>query len=193
MLNSPSISTTDLAEEICKFMLENVTAAKVKTKKNIQDQNQKSKPWFDMECKLKKDNLRGLAKKLTKSPSDNNIRSQVSDARKSFKNIILAKKRRHRKNLVDELKSKKEDRNLKEFWKLFRKISPKNESDPRQPSMNEFRNYFEKLSYSSRSQDMPFLSQETGPLDFSITSKELLDASKTSMGKLPGWILHAMK
>ena len=95
-------------------------------------------PWFDKECKHAKEDLNSLAKKLAKSPLDKNARSQVFEAKKNFKKIILAKKRRHRKILVDELQNKQQMRNSKEYWKLFRKISPKSKSDPRQPSINEF-------------------------------------------------------
>ena len=53
--------------------------------------------------------------------------------------------------------------------------------------MTDFRNYFEKLSHSNRAQDTPSLSQENGPLDFLISVKELLDASKRlKFGKANG-------
>ena len=115
------------------------------------------------------------------------MRSQVFEAKKNFKKIILAKKRRHRKTLVDELQNKQQMRNSKEYWKLFRKISPKNKSDPRQPSINEFHDYFEKLSSSNRPQDTPPPCEESGPLDFTITIKELTNAAgRLKLGKAHG-------
>ena len=176
LIDSSTPSTTDLADKICKLMLENVSAAKVKTKKNIRGQGED--PWFDAECRLAKEDLSSLSKKLSKSPLDGGVRGRVFEAKKSFKKIVLAKKRRHRKKLVDELQNKKQDRNLRDFWKLFRKISPKNQSDPRQPGMTDFRNYFEKLSRSGREQDTPSLSRGNGPLDFPVSVEELTDASK---------------
>jgi hypothetical protein len=166
-------------------MLENASSADIKVKKtrteNLDD------PWFDTECKIEKENLNSLSKKLSKSPCDEKIRRKVFEAKKNFRKIILAKKRRHRKTLTDELQNKKQDRSLKDFWKIFRKISPKNKSDPRQPSMTDFRKYFENLSKSGRAQDTPSLSQSDGPLDFVITDEELLDANKRmKFGKAHG-------
>jgi hypothetical protein len=176
LINSSTPSTTDLADKICKLMLENASSADIKVKKNRTEIL--GDPWFDNECKFEKENLNSLSKKLSKSPSDQKIRRKVFEAKKNFKKIILAKKRRHRKTLTDELQNKKQDGNLKDFWKIFRKISPKNKSDPRQPSMTDFRKYFENLSKSGRAQDTPSLSHADGPLDFAITSEELVDASK---------------
>ena len=185
LIDSPPVSSSVLAGSICDFMLENVTAAKVKAKKNLDKKI--GEPWFDKECKLAKEDLNSHAKKLAKSPLDKNARSRVFEAKKSFKKIILAKKRRHRKILVNELQNKQQMRNSKEYWKLFRKISPKNKSDPRQPSINEFQDYFEKLSLSNRPQDIPPLSEERGPLDFIISIKELTNAAgRLKLGKAHG-------
>ena len=155
MIEGENSSTTDLASSICEFMLEVVSSAGIKAKKDFQDGEKTNEPWFDLECKTEKERLRNLSKYLTKNPSDKNPRSQISDVKKNFRRMILAKKRRHRKALVDKLQHEKYERNLIEHLKIFRKISPKSKSDQRQPSMTEFRRYFEKLSFLARSQNIP--------------------------------------
>ena len=186
LMNASQLNVVELAAGICELVIDTATSAGTKTKKTFElDRNEQ--PWFDKECKLEKEKLNGLAKKLCKSPTDKNARSLLFDTKKNFKRIVLAKKRRHRKNLVRQLQDNSKDRTLKEHWKLFRKISPKNSSDPRQPSMRDFQKYFEKLSKSNREQDIPSLSQENGPLDYEISSSELTKASsKLRQGKAHG-------
>ena len=187
MIEGENNSTTDLASSICEFMLEVVSSAGVKAKKGFRDGEKTNEPWFDLECKTEKERLRNLSKYLTKNPSDENTRSQISDAKKNFRRMILAKKRRHRTVLVDKMQHEKYERNLKEHWKLFRKISPKSKSDQKQPSMTEFLRYFEKLSFSARTQNIPPPCQQNGPLDFSISTEELTDArNRLKLGKSHG-------
>ena len=158
-------------------MLDSVSNAKVKIKKRAEDLNKKSEVWFDNECRLSKENMNHVSKKFSKTPKDNLLRRQVFEAKKNFKKIILTKKRKYRKKLVDDLQNS-ERKNSKDFWKKLRKLSPKNISDPRQPSITEFREYFQNLSHSDRPQDVPPLNQENGPLDFIISLEELTDAAK---------------
>ena len=187
LMMAGSLNVAELAAGICDLMIDTAKSSGTKTKKSFNELNKNEQPWFDKECKLEKEKLNGLAKKVRKSPTDNNARSLLFDTKKNFKRIVLAKKRRHRKKLVCQLQDNSTDRTLKEHWKLFRKISPKNISDPRQPSMRDFQKYFEKLSKSSRAQNIPSLSQEIGPLDQEISPSELAKAgSKLKQGKAHG-------
>ena len=70
------------------------------------------------------------------------------------------------------LESKRDTGTQKEFWDIFRKISPKNRKDPVQPSMEKFFDHFQNLSKSARSQT------NKGPLDYEIELDELEYASK---------------
>ena len=89
--------------------------------------------------------------------------------------------------LVDKLQHEKYEKNLKENKKHFRKDSQKTKSGQRQPSMTEFRRYFEKLSSSTRTQNIPSPSQQNGPLDFSISMEELTNArNRLKLGKSHG-------
>ena len=178
VLNSDNISSISLAASIKEILFQNITDAKVKTKKIPNEENNKSESWFDNECKSEKEKLRSLAKKMRSAPNDIKLRNDVFHAKKSFKKIILAKKRRHRTNIFKNLQDKRGDRNIKDFWKIFRKLSPKSNSNPTQPSIANFSKYFEKLSNTDRTQDFPKPSEANGPLDYEITEKELEDAGK---------------
>ena len=186
LMNASYPDTQELASNICKFMLETVTLANVKEKKafNVDHGNE---PWFDNECKSEKDKLNKLSKKLGKTPGDKIIRKQVFETKKKFKRIVLAKKRRHRNKLVSDLQTDKQERNIKQYWKTFRKLSPKCKSDPRLPSIIEFRNYFEKLSKAKRTPNIPTPCENEGPLDYEISREELEAAGgKLKQGKAHG-------
>ena len=122
-----------------------------------------------------------------KTKPDLETRRNAFDAKKEFKKIILAKKRRHRNSVYQKLQEQRQELNHKEFWKVFRKISPKSEKESTQPSLYEFRKYFEKLSHTNRAQDFPGESPEIGPLDDAITIKELENAgARLRLGKSTG-------
>ena len=135
-------------------------------------------PWFDKECLESKKHISNLGKKLAQNPSDHSARTSVLEAKRYFRKITLAKKRRYRKNLLSDLEKKRSCGKAKDFWKTLRKISPKNKKDTVQPSMSEYMNHFKTISNSTRAQDTPDVSEEIGPLDFDITLEELSDASK---------------
>ena len=124
---------------------------------------------------------------MKKSPFDNPFRKQLREAKKEFRKIIMAKKRRYRTNIFHKLQDEKASHNKKEYWKIFRKISPKNKKGTVKPGLAEFRNYFEKLSNTERTQDFPDLCMENGPLDYNISLKELEEAGrKLKLGKSVG-------
>ena len=103
LISLPGTSATDLAGNICELMLDSVSNAKVKVKKRAEDLDKKTAIWFDNECRLSKENLNHVSNKFSKSPKDNLLRQQVFEAKKNFKKIILAKKRKYRKKLVNDL------------------------------------------------------------------------------------------
>ena len=187
LLNTGDISPISLAASIKEIIFENINDAKVKVKKSSSQEKTNSEPWFDKECESEKSRLNFLAKKMRSSPNDNDCRKDVFQAKKSFNRIITAKKRRYRANLFNDLQDKRKNRNIKEYWKVFRKISPKNKSNCVQPSMSTFKNYFEKLSNTDRPQKSIEKSDSIGPLDYEITEKELEDAGKNlKAGKSTG-------
>ena len=79
----------------------------------------------------------------------------LTQKKKQFKKITLAKKCRYSRKLFEKLHGEKQEGNKKEFWKILRKISPENNKGFIQPNLNEFRKYFEKLSKSDRVLNFP--------------------------------------
>ena len=180
LLNSKNINHSELAAGIKNILWDNTKTSNLRHKKVAQRQSQ---PWFDYECKNLKNNLNTVGNKLKKDPGNQTIREILFQEKRNFKKVITAKKRRYKENIISELDTKKHEGNQKEFWKIFNKISPKNKSDPVQPTLDDFFKYLKKTSNSSTHQEIPSESLENGPLDFTISYKELED----SFGKLkPG-------
>ena len=100
--------------------------------------------------------------------------------KKALKRTILSKKRQYKHKMLSLLESKRDSGTQKEFWDIFKKISPKNRKDPVQPSLKKFFDHFQNLSNSSRTQNIPGVSTATGPLDYEI-SRDELEASSVKM------------
>ncbi len=180
LLNTHISNPSNLAGEIRDILWRNTELSDLRKRKQ-DEAHTKSEPWFDKECSDCKKDISNLGKKLAKNPSDQTIRTSVSSAKKYFRKIALAKKRRYKRNIVNDLEMKKSRGKAKDFWKTLRKISPKNKSDTVQPTLTEYMHHFKTISNSTRSQDIPEPSKDAGPLDFEITLKELLDASSKNL------------
>ena len=182
---STDLTPTELAKEIKILLLENVKTSKIRQKKIA---NSDSDPWFDSECKRKKENIGRLGNKIKRSPTDQSLRMELSGVKKEFKRTVLQKKRRYKDKMFSILESKREDGTPKEFWNIFKKISPKCKKDSVQPSMKKFFDYFKTLSKSSRALTVPPLSLVEGPLDYEIIDEELeFAAKKLKFGKASGY------
>ena len=173
LLSNVSLSPVELAKSIKLLLLENTKTSCLREKKTINDDNRNSQPWFDSECNMKKNEINKLGKAVRKCPLDSSARSDLNNAKKSFKRTILAKKRHYRQKMLSLLESKRNDGTQKEFWDLFRKISPKNKKEAVFPSLKKFFDHFQNLSNSSRSQNIPGTSGVQGPLDYEISLEEL--------------------
>ena len=90
--------------------------------------------------------------------------------------------------MMSLLESKRNEGTQKDFWNIFRKISPKTKKGMVQPSMKKFFDHFKNLSESSRAQDFPSLSSDSGPLDYEIVLEELEECcKKLRYGKANGY------
>ena len=179
LLGSSGVGSVGLAVGIKEIIFENIVDAKVRAKKcPTDDEGGRSEPWFDRECEEEKKKLNCLAKKMRGSPDGGACRREVLGAKKAFRRIIMAKKRRYRSNIFKNLQDRGRGGNIGDFWRVFRKLSPKGGTSPVQPSISDFRVYFEKLSNTSRGQEFPGPSGEVGPLDYEISEKELEDGEK---------------
>ena len=184
--DSDDLSPTELAKQIQLLLIENTKTSNMREKKKNADK--KTEPWFDAECRLKKEHVNHLGNKIKKSPSDQSLRILLSKEKKEFKRTILIKKRHHKEKMINILESKRDSGTPKEFWDIFKKISPKSKMNPVQPSMKKFFDYFKGLSKSSRALSVPPISNIEGPLDYEMIVDELeYAAKKLKFGKALGY------
>ena len=54
-------------------------------KKNAEN---KSEPWFDAECRLKKEHINHLGNKIKKSPLDQSLRTMLSEEKRSSNGLL---------------------------------------------------------------------------------------------------------
>ena len=88
--------------------------------------------------------------------------------------------------------SKRSDGTPKEFWNIFKKISPKRKRDSVQPTMKKFYDHFKELSNSSRDPSVPPVCHLDGPLDYEMLVDELeYAAKKLKFGKACGVDNHS--
>ena len=190
LCSSEYVNPLKIVTEIKSLLMENTKLSLKMKKAASPNEGVKSEPWFDHECREKKEELRSLANKLRKKPScgDLAVRNSLCEAKRNFKRIIATKKRHYKQKAVSELEYKKNGGTPKEFWNLFRKISPKSKRNTVMPNMLKFVEHFKKISNSSRPLNMPPVCSDTGPLDFIITLEELSKAAdRLKFGKAFGY------
>ena len=73
--------------------------------------------------------------------------------------------------------NKRNENSPKAFWKMLKKISPKQRHDSAHISPHAFSEYFKKLLNTSKPVDIPPDDEENGPLDYSINMEEIKKAS----------------
>jgi hypothetical protein len=184
---SSSLKPFELATKIKSLLLENTKISAIKAKKAM-PQEGKPETWFDNECRVKKEKLRSLANKLNKTPGNAEVRSILNESKRDFKRIIAIKKSQHKQKAISELEDKKHEGTPKEFWNLFRKISPKSQKNRVVPDISKFFEHFNKISNSARQLDIPPVCNVDGPLDFIITHEELSEATdRLKLGKAFGF------
>ena len=188
-LCSSDLKPLEIANKIKALLMENTKVSGLKERRNQNDhKGWKSEPWFDHECRIKKENLRTLANKVKKTPNNAESRKMLTETKRDFKRTIAIKKRQQKEKAVSELESKKNDGTPKEFWKIFRKISPKSQKNNTMPNITKFTEHFRSISTSARPLNIPPVCDDVGPLDFIITSEELSRASeKLKLGKAFGY------
>ena len=100
----------------------------------------------------------------------------------------MKKKKSYKGKMMSLLENKRYEGTQKDFWNIFRKISPRTKKGVIQPSMKKFYDHFQNLSNSSRAQDFPSLSTGSGPLDYEIALEELEECcKKLRYGKANGY------
>ena len=184
--NAEDLTPGQFANKVRLLLLENTKTSGIREKKKSDDKGED--PWFDAECTSKKNLVRHFGNRVQKSPSDSSLRLALSNEKKSFKRIVLAKKRQYKQKMLHLMESKRGNGTPKEYWNIFRKISPKSKRETVQPSLKKFFDHFQDLSQSKRAQAVPPVCKGNGPLDFEIIEEELEKcAKKLKLGKASGY------
>lgn len=158
--------------------------------------SQKTKPqkqdalWFDLECKLEKENLRALGSYITKHTQNNqSLRQHLYQKKKQFKSLCRTKKSRCYTS-IDKLNFN----NPKQLWKEIRALFNvrKNLSGQNCPvEIDKVFTHFKNLNKSENTGNIEDYystdSEETGVLDFEIAPDEIIKAiGKLKLNKSPG-------
>ena len=94
-----------------------------------------------------------------------------------MKRMVTRKKRAHKETILHQMTQKKNENNQKDFWKLLKKISPKNNNDSLNVPPHSFLDHFKTVLVSNTPGDKPPENSEGGPLDYTINIEELKGAS----------------
>ena len=173
-----------VAREITNILIKN--ASQCNRKKSKPKKREASQPWFDQECERKKNIIRNLGKNLRNNPSDQEKRKELRVEKKTLKKLVKVKKILHKNNIVNKMVNLRSSC-PRDFWKLFRRISPNKDSSTGGIHPDSFGTYFKTLLNSKENVDIPADNQENGILDYEISSEEINDASPIlKLGKSHG-------
>ena len=175
ILRSETTNPISIANEIREILMNNATNCNIK-KKKVQNDEQKSAPWFDKSCTKKKNEIRKLGNAVKKNPNERETRTELMSQKKILKKLIRAKKTVYKNNTINKMRSMKNS-SPKQFWNLFRKLSPNKESSTGEIHPDSFGTFFKTLLTSKDGINIPEDSNTNGELDYEITLKELKEAS----------------
>ena len=140
--------------------------------------NSNDQPWFDKECRATKKKINTLANQLKRHPQDTSIRENLFFTKKSFKNMTKRKKIAYKKNIIEQMHLTKTG-DIKKFWKLLNKLdldTMKNKNSAAEISPAEWMDHYTNLLQSTNEGKIPDNPNDSGPLDYEITTKEMMDA-----------------
>ena len=90
-------------ETLTKNILDCVTISGIKTARTKKKSHRQNAPWFDKECQKLKRDLERLAKRLKRSPNDNNIRENMFCAKRKLWCILKNKKTSYAFSIIDDM------------------------------------------------------------------------------------------
>ena len=127
LVNSDNNNSIDIAKEITDILMINARACRIKTKSkmkecNIRQNAYHSGPWFDKECMKIKNQISIEGKILKQNPSKQNSRATLFQLKRVFRKMVKRKKRAHKQEILNQMTTKREEKNQKEFWKLLDKF-----------------------------------------------------------------------
>ena len=96
--------------------------------------------WFDLECKLAKNEYKSILKNFNKNKTPEN-RQILCTSKKKYKKIIRRKKIKYKREQAASFEDLK-NKNPRQFWEFFKKKKKRVASDL---SVNDFEKYFSSL------------------------------------------------
>ena len=182
LVNSDNINSIDIAKEITDILMKNARTCGIKTKSKMKEcklrQNAyQSGPWFDKECMSIKNQISIEGNILKQNPSNQYSRTTLFQLKRVFRKMVKRKKRAHKQEILNQMTTKKEEKNQKEFWKLLEKFKSKNIVDSTNVSPLSFVEHFKSILTSNTATNTHPENNEVGPLDYEIDMEELKSAS----------------
>ena len=134
-------------------------------------------PWFDKECLSMKNKMKQNANLVKKQPHNKKIRESLYVLKRQYKNIVKKKKKEYKTSILDEMKCNR--KNSRSFWKILDKLiqKPNNNIFKRGISGYRWMKHFRSLFTTENRPLYPNSPNETGCLDYEITSEEIEEAS----------------
>jgi phage host-nuclease inhibitor protein Gam len=102
-----------------------------------------NKPWFNEECKVKRDEFHNARKKYASSKTPEN-KILLNTRAKEYRLVLNANYQKYTEKCSDELRSLSKT-NTKAFWKTVHKFSNRKKEDP-SVEIETFYDYFKKLN-----------------------------------------------
>ena len=165
-----------LASEITTMLIVAAKQSKIKSTKN-QPKSSKWERWYDKDCQVLKQSLKRKCRKLkTMQGNSNVLRMDILKENKEFKKLVKKKKNSYKLQIVENMKLKRNEPRI--FWKLLDKLDHKSKNQPSPISGEKWKKHFISiLQTKMENPNYPPDSVEEGPLDYNISTKELLKGS----------------
>ena len=146
-------------------------------------------PWFDLECKRLKDEIRKHGKALRHQPNDVGTRQTLYFEKRKLRNLVRKNKHLHRKSIVDTMCENLSSGEKKQYWKMLRKLEDPKDQETymhEQLVVDHFKKILSDPGAKRRMEEVQS-TEMNGSLDYKITKEELDIASKIlQAGKSPG-------
>ena len=124
-MDSAKANLLEIASEITDVLISNAQACKIKRQRTPKQYKHQSAPWFDKECTNIKKPLHEQGNILKQNPSDQNTRSIIFQLKRQIKKMVTRKKRAYKERILNQMMLRRNEKNLKDFWKLLEKYRPK--------------------------------------------------------------------
>ena len=104
------------------------------------DNNQ---PWYNEDCKLKRNYFYNCLNNYRSNKQDENCRENMVQARSEYKKVLRQSRYAYRKLEIQKLE-KARYKNAKDYWKLLKKVCSSNA--PKTLTSQHFANYFKAIN-----------------------------------------------